>query len=144
MFKKTIAIICVLPLLFLLFGCSDDTASISTSSFPENQNPVNMEIVENSLTYKGLQLKITNLTQKEILYDMTYKIEQKTDDGWVWINQNQEFNALGGILKAQTSNTKTVVFEDDLQNGTYRIIKEFHFGTENFESVVQFTLTQEK
>jgi hypothetical protein len=145
MLRKIIAVFCILPLIFLLFGCSDEVSSQDLSPTPASNNGiVSLEIVKDSLTYRGLELLFTNLTEKEITYDMTYKVEQKTDDGWVWINQNQEFNALGGILKAQTSNTKTVVFEDDLEVGTYRIIKEFNYGSNQFECAVEFTLTQGK
>ncbi len=139
MIKKTVAIL--LFIMFVFCGCSSkDTVSYVNSGAVPGDDAVVLSIVQDTLDYTGVKIEIKNLTDKEMTYETSFVLEQKTDDGWVWINTEQEFTALGCILTPNDTNTQSLKFIKTLDDGTYRITKNFYAQGVKYGCFVEFEL----
>lgn len=141
---KIISILLIILLSLGLFtGCGDENEKSTIPDYKSDKKDekiVDVTLIEDSLTYRGCQIEIKNLTDGEVTYDMTFILEQKTDSGWERINKDQYFTALGCVLKPDTTDTKALIFDKNLEAGTYRITKDFTNETSHYTYSFEFKL----
>ncbi|MBQ8533775.1 MAG: hypothetical protein IJ462_02980 [Clostridia bacterium] len=139
MFKKGLGIL--LAFLLVFCGCSSqNTVSYVNSDAVSGDEVVALSIDTSTLTSDGVKIEIKNLTDKEMTYETSFVLEQQTDDGWIWINTEQEFTALGCILAPNDTNTQSLKFIKTLDDGNYRITKNFYADGTKYECFVEFEL----
>lgn len=84
-------------------------------------------VMENTAQDKIL---IKNKTNKTYEYGEEYYIEIKKDNKWYEIKYNEEptFNLILNVIKGHKTNTIEINdnFKEDLEKGTYRIVKAFN------------------
>lgn len=140
--KRSIFLISAL-FVFALSGCGETERFSKESTYKESDNKsVTLSVSDDSVTSKGLTLTIKNNTDKDITYGEDYVLEQKRSDKWYKSDDEQSFTALGCVLKANDTNEDEISFSA-LEDGEYRIIKEFSDDSEEFEVCAEFDLKGE-
>lgn len=121
---KKICLLLLLPFVILLSACGEERVESRFSHDELNHTQeLTMKIAQESLNPNGLTLIITNQTETELSFDMLYILEYKENGQWYAANMDQAFNALAAILPAGHSVEFSVIFEEELEKGFYRIIK---------------------
>ncbi len=142
-FKKAYILIIISCCIFSLFGCHENIYTrISTYKKADNED-LCISIMDGRISSETLYIKIVNNTNLDITYDSTYIIEKMHDNKWYVLNENQNFNALGIILRANSSNELQIKFEKRLSNGDYRLIKPFIISSKTNYYDVEFKIEGE-
>lgn len=126
---------------FIFSGCNNNKFSQVSKYEKANNNSISILVKERSITSEGLTIVLTNNTKSDIFYDSTFIIEEKRNGKWYKKDKNQYFDALGIILKANSSSEFEIKLDEKLSKGNYRIIKPFFISSKTFEFDVEFSYT---
>lgn len=150
--KKTILTILLCGVMVLgLAGCGNSKNEFeigNKSDIKLSQNDVIMSIKDKTLTNTSATLILTNNSDKNFQYGNPYEIEIKKDGEWHKINVELNFNLPAFYLKSNESKEIELNWDQGygkLAEGTYRIIKDFNYETEEiifekFNVAVEFTI----
>lgn len=122
--KRLFVLLCALVCAIGLAGCG--RAHFSRTTLYEDLpsvSEVTAKVKEGSLSDQGLVLEISNVTDMEFTYDMTYAVEQYRDGQWYRMDGEQIFTSLAAILKPNETNEFSVTWDKALPGGTYRVLK---------------------
>ena len=105
-----------------------------------------MFIKDNTLTNNGATIIVKNNTDKQYSYDEWYQIDKKEDGKWKAleiVNENHITNLLAHILEKNSQNEEKInwsMLYGKLENGEYRLRKEFHSEGEHRNFFVKFSI----
>jgi len=116
-------------------GCtsSDEPVELKKSDIGEvnTLSNIHLEIVENTLTSEGLTLRIVNDSEKSLVYNGSFSIEQKVNEEWFEVEDvvggNFAFTDEGLGTNPHESSELSIEWDwlyGELKTGEYRLVKE--------------------
>ena len=105
------------------YGETTESFNELLSKLNYSYNPISFNTKE--MNKKSIKLEIINNSDITFNYGEYFILQKYVDNKWIIINSEQAFNALGYTLKGKERRELSQIFINNLDNGTYRIVKDF-------------------
>jgi len=133
--KKKYGLFLISFALFVLAACSpseeDSTMESSVSNSSSELDEVSMQAEQDSYPAgtEEITVFLTNISDKEYYYGKEFHIEQQTETGWEEVPFEEEMAWIQIAIELPPSkqNEETIdltLFEEDLEPGQYRVVKQ--------------------
>ena len=109
-------------------GGGDDTEPTTPGSKPPSSETRGIVLrLDRPTTQPGetLTLTVENRTRTRLEYGLAYRLEQRTEDGWRWINRDSAFILILKGVEAGRREREEIRLPNRLEPGRYRIVKLF-------------------
>ncbi len=124
---------------------SDETSKIQlpTSAFTETEHTeISLSVKPETVRTSGITISITNNTSGDISYGTDFLVEQLFGDTWYETAFNSMTLSVAVSLKPKETTEQNISFDNFLDPGKYRIIKNFDIAGEEVAFDAEFEVKE--